>query len=765
MTIHRIRRLASAWSGALLGVGSALLGTAAYAQALEEIVVTARKREESLQTVPLVVEAFTADELEQRGMRALSDVSLFTPGFSFDNYNSGLASPVIRGATQQNVNALEQNVSSFLDGVYLPRGYVADLGLRDVERIEVIKGPQSARYGRNAFMGAINYVPVRPTDELRATVSISGGSDEFGEGTVAVGGPIIEGVLRARASYTTSTFDGTITNTNPYSKNVPSPGTEGNIGGYDREQWSASVDLTLFDALNVNAAWYHFDYEDEAAPIYSFANGGGVSSIANTNCGSQFLGYMLYCGTLPAVESLDVDPRGYGRQLDADIYRISADVDFGERVSAAYVFGRVEAETIQVGYSDTGPTCPWLNGLNGPGCVFQNVPNGGIDYDSHELRLRYDDDSFIAASLGVYLSEGDDSNDFSFSANVPVLTGPVTAPLNPYAPPFLFAASTATNTEDTSYFGEITLKLLDGRLRLGGEVRQGREEKIQRNAFTGATYKSTFDTTTPRVTVDFDMTAANLLYVSGAKGVRSGGFNVNAGLADEFRVYRPESNWTYELGSKNRFLDGALQVNGALFYVDAKDTQISSTPPGSLPGTFNILLNLGDYTSQGVELSMDARVAERFTLNAGVAYTDAEYGSAVDVRFITPCGATGVCPSNGSLDGRQLPRQSPWSATIGAQFDGALGFVSEGTWFARVDVAYQDAQFVDQMNLAEVDSRTLTNASLGATVGHFSGSIWARNLLDENYLTQSFFTPGAIGSYAPIVGQGRTFGATLTYKY
>lgn len=767
---HEIRRTARglATAIALIALGTPALhaqqGTAGVTAGLEEVIVTARKREETMQSVPLSVQAFSAEEMVQRGITVLSDVSLFTPGFSFDNYNGGLASPVIRGATQQNINALEQNVSTFFDGIYLPRGYIADLQLRDVERIEVIKGPQSARYGRNAFMGAINYVPVAPSDELRANASVSFGSDDYSDIAFGVGGPVVEGVLSLRGSYARTEFDGTVANTSPFANDVPMPGTEGNMGGYDREQYSAALRLTPTSWLDLEAAWYHFEYEDEATPTYSFGNTFGTSTIVNTNCGSQALGYRLYCGTLPAVDALFMDPRSYGRQMEADIYRAALDARFGEQFSASYVFGRVEADTVQVGFSDTGPTCPWL----GPGCVFQNVPIGNLAYESHELRVRFEDSRF-SATIGAYFSEGDDLNDFTFATSVPPLTAPATAPLDPHAPPFLFVSSTRTKTDDTSYFAELVVRLMDGRLRLGGEVRYGEEEKVQTNEFTGQAFQSKFDTTTPRFTADFDLTPSNLLYASAAEGSRSGGFNVAAGLAPEYRVYRPETNWTYEIGSKNRFMDDTLQVNAALFYVDAKDTQISSTPPNSPPGTAAILLNLGSYTSKGIELNAQARIASHLSLNAGIAYTDATYDQAFDVRYVVPCtppvGQAPVCPVDGNLAGKELPRQSPWSGTVGVQYDSALPFGEDWSWSARADLAYQSSQYVDQMNLADVDARTLVNATLGLDYRRFSGSLWARNLFDENYVSQAFFTPGANSLYSPIIGQERLYGVTLAFRY
>ena len=155
-------------------VPGAMLPMSALAQSgsaadLAEIVVTARKREESLQDVPIAVTAFSSEQLVKRGISELEDVAMATPGLVFEDFSSSFsAAPVMRGLTQVNVSSEVQNVATFVDGVYLQRGYSVDIGLADVSRIEVVKGPQSALYGQNAFGGAINYVLNKPAKNSKA---------------------------------------------------------------------------------------------------------------------------------------------------------------------------------------------------------------------------------------------------------------------------------------------------------------------------------------------------------------------------------------------------------------------------------------------------------------------------------------------------------------------------------------------------------------------------------------------------------------------
>ena len=185
---------------ALLSMGAgALAGQAGFAQsesasagpALEEIVVTARKREESLQEVPVAITAFSSEQLTKRGIVEREDLALSTPGLAFEDYSSSFsAAPVMRGLTQINVSSEVQNVATFVDGVYIQRNYAVDISLADVSRVEVVKGPQSALYGQNAFAGAINYVLNRPGEEFSGDAEVTAGSDGRLDYKPAVGGPL-----------------------------------------------------------------------------------------------------------------------------------------------------------------------------------------------------------------------------------------------------------------------------------------------------------------------------------------------------------------------------------------------------------------------------------------------------------------------------------------------------------------------------------------------------------------------------------------------
>jgi outer membrane receptor protein involved in Fe transport len=190
------------------GMDTSVAQDSASMAGLEEIIVTARKRAETLIETPVAVSVLTSEDIEAKGVRDLYDVALFTPGLTyFDAIQNQLGTPVIRGISQTNLNSPDRNVAIFYGGVYLSNTSASNLEILDLDRIEVVKGPQSALYGRNAFNGAINFVPAAPTREFKAKITGTLGTDARREMRVMLSGPLGE-TLRGRIAASTNSFDG-----------------------------------------------------------------------------------------------------------------------------------------------------------------------------------------------------------------------------------------------------------------------------------------------------------------------------------------------------------------------------------------------------------------------------------------------------------------------------------------------------------------------------------------------------------------------------
>ncbi|MSO97876.1 MAG: TonB-dependent receptor [Rhodospirillaceae bacterium] len=788
-----IRHLALA---SIVLVASAMDASVALAQqqqqaqvgVLEEIIVTARKREESLQEIPLSVTAFTASDISKRSLQDMKDIARFTPGFSFTDFGGGGATtPVIRGATQVTGN-LEQNVSFFFDGIYLPRNYVTNLGFSNIERVEVVKGPQSARYGRNAFMGAVNYVSKRPTEEWGAEGTLTAGNHRRWDAAGSVSGAIVPERLRVRASADYSKFDGSWRNTHPFADIKFSPGSDDWLGGHKKTILSGAVQILPMDDLTIDVAYYDYDFNEEHRAENWFAELGADSQILNCGqfnpnvrpAGSGLGGggqwFRLFCGEIP-LRNIPIDPRGYARQLDAEFMRASVNYRINDAVTFDYLFGYVEASTKSLGYKDTLPGCTFFI----PGqCVFENGPIGEFSTSSHEARVSFADDGPISGSVGVFYTNNRDFVTQNFTT-LPLLTAVPTIPIDINDPTkflvFAVLGRTVTKPEVWSPFGELTWKFMDDRATLGVEGRWSHEKKFQGSlpttataglgSFTGLQLSGTFKAFTPRITFDYQVNDDSKIYASAARGVKSGGFNATATLPEN-RLYGQDYNWTYELGSRNTFDDGRVQLNGTLFYVHWTGLHISAPDPGNtatLP--LPIIRNLGTMNSKGFELEGAFVPVDHLTFNGTLYFGDATFANGTKdltwSRIPLVCDNK-ACQTNGDISGNQGARQSKWQTTVGAEWQDELGGTMDLNYFIRADASYQSKQYVNTINISWIPSRTVTNASMGVQNDRYELQLWSRNLFDKKYVA-SVIEGAPNVQYNAYLGERRTFGLTAKLKY
>lgn len=776
------------FSATLFAQGAAVTPAVAQQIALEEIVVTARKRAESIQDIPISITAFTAADMDKRGIVSMTDVALNTPGFNFENFgNSGATAPVIRGATQV-AGGIEQNVSFFMDGIYLPRNYVTDLGFGNIERVEVVKGPQSSRYGRNAFMGAVNYISKKPTEELLVEGQLTAGSFGRYDGSLGVSGAIVPDTLRVRASIDYSKFDGSWKNSHPFADIDFEPGTDDRLGGWDDTTYSGAIQLLPTEDITIDVSYMHLDKQREHSAQNWFGELNADSQLMNCGqfnpdvrpAGSGLGGggqwFRLFCGELPA-RSIPIDPRGYAQQLDTDFIRASVNWDITDDLTMQYQFGQIKANTKTFGYKDTLPGCSFFV----PFCVFESGPIGNFKTDSHEARFVYDNGSNIDAAFGVYYSKSTDFRTSNFAAAAP-LTAVPTAPidvLDPTAFIFQVALSNITTiTKTFSPFGEVNFSFMDDRARLGLEARYSRNRKNEGEAasgggtgglgaFAGAFNSDVFSSFTPRVTFEYDLTDENLVFASAAKGVKSGGFNAAATLPQNI-PFDDDQNWTYEIGSKNTFNDGMVQLNATLFYIDWSNVQILAADEGNVnPLSRSIVRNVGDVTSKGIEMDGAIAATENLSFYGTLYYGDTKYKKGtIDGRWgrdPAVCDDV-VCNTNGDIGGNQLERQSEFQTTIGGEWSDELSADMGLDYFIRADLAHQSKMFGEAVNLSIVPARTIINAAVGIEGDGYSVQLWAKNLTDKKYVSNAVVQQPNV-AYNAYLGERATVGITLTARY
>lgn len=765
-------------------------GQAAFAQdevssASEQvIVVTARKVEERLQDVPLSIAAFSAEDMRERQVRDTSDIAALTPGLNFEAYLGGAGTPVIRGASQQRITDLDQNVSTFFDGIFLPRSYAVNLGVIGLERVEVVKGPQSALYGRNAFSGAINYIPKKPGNEWHGSIEAAAGLYKRFDGIAEAGGPLIEDKLFVQFGIGLSSFDGDQVNGHPNANVDISPGSTGRLGGWDNQSYQARIVATPTDTLSFDFGYYRFDIFADTPAVIQRKRSAGPANGA-TNCGAIVGGNpALYCGELPfrfqplpggaAPSVANVDPRNIGLDASTTILVGNAEWAPSDDLAFTYQYGRVKSDAISGGSSDIDPVLGTFNPFNPAvmGNQFQISPVGNVTYWSHELRADFSPTDGLDILIGGIYSKLNDFDTFPLSFGLPLLD---TKPFDITSPDFLTLTLARSLVETKAIFGRVNWQATD-QLRFGFEGRYQSEDKSVVSGPTAfnptvSNSEGNFKQFTPRFTVDYNLTDDNLLYASVANGKKAGGFNGSAIIASE-KTFDPDNNWTYEIGMKNTFLNGALTFNAALFYIDWGNRQISVTatpspnaPPALAAGPA-IIGNAGKSSVKGFEVDALWTVAEGLNLRAGFSFNDAKYADGVidsRQRDFGNCDDI-VCASNGDIGGNQLERQSKVQAAFGLDYATSITSSVEG--FGGFDVSYKSKQYADSVNLAYLPERTLVDARVGIRADQWSLTLWAKNLFNKQYASSSLAVFAATDTvYVPIKGPNRTAGLTGRFNF
>lgn len=750
-------------------------------KSLETITVTSRKVAERIIDIPVAISAFTAEDIRRKNLDELEDVALNTPGLSYEDFsNGGFGNPVIRGASQFSVDQLEQNVSVFIDGVYIPRQYAIDVGTTDIERIEVVKGPQSALYGANAFMGAINYVTrSADLDEMYGDVEVvigDGGRQDF-SGEVSL--PIVEGKLAVKVNAAITEYDGDWKNSHPLASSAPNKGTDEDLGGYDNNSYGVSVVAAPTDDWHIELGYIKYDTFSEvrASSRLEFAN-------QDLNCGVNFYGYYkVYCGELPETPTVAgtteesgflIDPRSY-TEASSEIARLSTKYQINNDISVTYQFANIQSDIFAVGNADRDPTVGTADFYTGELVnYFTVLPSGDIDYTTHELRMEYQADNGIYALFGIFKSDGDDFDNsvYGYSTDVPTVADDLSVITDDVIDDVL-KNNLLTQSDAKAIFGRISVPLLEDKLILAAEARYSKESKNSSDDTGNYTYEDTFFT--PRFSIDYHLSKDQLFYGSVAKGVKMGGINssvvrdedyVLQPLSDDERYYGPDENITYEIGSKGRYLDGDLEVMAALYYIDWSDLQVSVAATDATATTATITANLGSATLKGFEVSSTYALTDEITLNGGLAINDGTYDDGVISQRIARSGLCEdvLCASDGSIGGNELARSPNTQWNAGIQYANYFG--DDYEYFLRADLTGQSKQYVSELNLATIPARTLLSLRAGISKDNWSAEFWVKNATNEKYVANAFYIASPyFVSYVPTWGNLRRLGVTLTYNF
>ncbi len=716
--------------------------------ALEEIVVTATKRAQSLQDVPIAVNAFSAETIEVAGINNAGDLAILTPALNINvNTNPFAARMIIRGVgTAQTDPALEPSVGLFIDGIYLGRTGLGMSDLTDIERIEVLQGPQGTLYGKNTNAGAISVITKKPSfEKSEGYVEASVGNYSMNKLTASASGPLTQN-LAYRLSGNINQRD----------------------GYYDN---SAGVDFNDADDWNIQGK-----LQWEPTESLSILLSGSRVERDTTCCGADAVQTESVNNELVAqgLSPDSNDPYDYNVQsnadnrfaMESDLLSMTIDYDTG--------WGAIKSITAWNDYSyrvDQDPDRSELDIL-----TLSNDKSSGDSF-SQELRFTASPSDNVDYMLGVFYLEqntkrgGDEP--FVFIGDDIITIG--SQQDLPFPLPFNFLVQPGDSltldmnqdAETIAFFGQGTWHIGD-QWHITGGLRWSDEEKKSdlfsqtystafSNQILGASFldsvSTPIDATLERSSDNVDWTLRavldisddSMVYASAGTGTKSGGFQTVNGAADD-REFDDEDTTTYELGVKSTLLDARLRINAAAFYSEIENFQAQRQLETGL-GTY--VSNEAKVETSGVDFQVEAAPMPNLVLSAGLLY--------MHKYEIT----------DGPEKGADLPFTAEFSGTLAATLVFPLG---DGGVYWRTDYSYMDDHSTNvasaaQLRDADYDNRNLVNSKLGWRNNSWNVSVWGKNLTDDKYAMQTALPFLVSGMEAYFLAPPRTLGATVRYTF
>jgi len=694
------------------------------AAALEEVVVTATKREETLQDVNLAVSAVGGQRLEEMQIDTVEDLQAIVPSLSAGN-DFGFAKIFIRGiGLNSSFAGVDPSVALHVDGAVVALSY-AQLGtFFDLERVEVLRGPQGTLYGRNATGGAVNLITRKPTEEFEGYGRVTAGNYGLIRTEGAVSGPLTDRVL-GRVAFKTTDRDGY--GTNEFTGNDVDDANKKSVRGHLQFNFTEDIDLL------VSAEWHD---EDDAA-----------------------LG-LKYIESLSNIDPAFAPAPGQGGFATGGPRNINSEVDNGNERDSWAITGtfnwrlndRFRVQSI-TNYRESEvrlfQDIDWSSNINNQ--VQDNRTTS--EQFSQELQLHYEGERLRGLIAFFYFDETfTNQNNIGFARPS---DGPTTN-VN-------FTAD--VDIESIALFGNFTYDITDQlSFNFGGrftnETRGGdtlREVRVI-NLFIPFSDEKEFSNFKPSIGLEWRPNDTMLTYFTYSEGFKGGAFQGGQTTP----ILDPELIDNYELGFKGTFLDNRLQFNAAAFYYELTDMQLDRTredPPGS-GSLIGIFENAAAAEGKGIELESSFQPTDRLSLSGSVAWLDTEFTDYTTDNPIT------FAQEIVDLSGNSLKQAPEWSAFARGEYEFPIangGFLTFGA-----EASYKSKQYYTEFNddITSQDAYTLVNLNLKYTAPgeKLTVNLWGRNVTDK--LVNASRYVNALGrtvtaTYLPPA----TYGVTVGYDF
>jgi iron complex outermembrane recepter protein len=700
-------------------------GAQASPSVLEEIVVTARKREERSQDVPVAVTAIGADAIARSGATNLTDLNGAAPSVSLQNFAifPFNLTAVIRGVgTADFEPSSDPAVAVLIDGVYQPASNGAAVALFDTESVEMLRGPQGTLFGRNTTAGAILISTKRPKDTFGVDAQATVGNYGKRDFAAAVTGPLLDHVLDARLAGSTENLDGYFHN---YDGRT--------LGKLDRYSVRPSLLFTPSENITVFLTGEYAKDKSQTIP----------GADANTKRNGDNVDSSAYNTTIN--ESLAYDSVGKSVTLNADFtttpgivtiiagyrtFEYTGNFDVDATALTTLAVDRTESHT------QKSLEARFASKLGG---AFDFV--SGLSYGEHDYELNY-----VGRNATFFI--GPPFNLSPVGTGLPALT-----------------VKNAQQVKSFSAYFQGTYKFTEQlSADIGGNYSREKKTFDFKDAtvfFVPATplmQEKSWSNVGPKLGLNYKVTQDALLYASYSKGFRSGGFNGRAFDPRNLGPYDPEKVDAYEVGLKSEWLDHVLRLNLSTFYNKYSDLQRPFPNFSGYNGTTPNPLELVTFNAAGADIKgAEAEVTfvpvQGLTLSGALSYLDAKYNGFKD-------------PASGaSLDNLKLAFAPKWTGRVAALYQHQL----TASWNGEIsaDYNYASKQETDTQNssFAQRGATKLLNASLsvGRDDEHLKLTLWAKNLTDEVYVVSG--QPGVPFFNIFSVNAPRTFGLTASTHF
>lgn len=748
---------------------------------LAEITVTARRRAESLQDTPIAISAVTAEGLEARGIDNVTQIGDFTPNVKFNSSvpvsaSNATAAIFIRGIGQNDYQlSADPGVGLYLDGVYISRGVGNVLDVLNIERIEVLRGPQGTLFGRNTIGGAVSVVTKKPSDTLGGSLELTTGRFNRIQAKGQVDLPLGEGIY--------SSFAGFVHQRNGYVKGVvpeaPDLGDTDNLAGRFALRLEPSSDVTIDLAVDgsrtrENSAPNTALAVDENAPapavwnaFYSGAPGicadpANAARLTDQRCyNSQWaLAPYRHGGTFESISDVftNGNPKRYQSASDVNIWGVSGTVEW--KLADNVAIKSITAYRKVTGF--------WTRDSDhSPASIVQTNSDWKQDQFSQELQLQGDlaDGRFNWLVGGYYADESGNHRDLVNIIDAVFLSGAV------------------LSGKSLAFFGQATYEIVDN-LNLTAGIRWTEDKKTFNNAnqfvveagfLTGAPFNpdgsglqngdplmgplgqtATIKDTawTPMASLSYRFSSEFLAYVSYSEGFKGGGFTQRVFPPFSFiPSFAPETSTTYEVGFKSDLAGRRLRLNGAAFLNDYDNLQVTVNDPTL--GFAPIIQNAAKARIKGFELELLTRPIDGLLIEAGLGYLDAKYRE-VDIRALNA----------GVTTDTKLQNAPEWTLSAGASY--MIDAPGLGTFQPRVDWSYRSKVYNDALNtpLLVQDGYHLLNASItfNDEAQHWGVTLGVKNITKEVYLGSGYADSFA-GIVEGVYGRPREWYLSAKYTF